>query len=67
MNKPLISYDSRGASGNIYWIIGMVQRVLRREGRDSEYTEMWERVQKTHSYKEALEVIGEYVTLVDMA
>ena len=67
MNKPVIAYDSRGTTGNIYWILGMAQKLLRRANRQTESDKMWERVQNAHSYKEALEIIGEYVTLVDMA
>lgn len=67
MRKPVLIYDSRGASGNIYWILGQAKRILKEENRIAAYDAMWEKVQKAHSYKEALEIIGKEVTLIDTA
>ncbi len=67
MNKPELIYDSRGESGNIFWILGQVRRLLQQERRITAYNELWERVQRAGSYKEALDIIGEEVTLIDIA
>lgn len=33
MKKPVLKYDSRGPEGNVFWILGHVQRVMQRDGR----------------------------------
>ena len=67
MNKPELIYDSRGESGNIFWILGQVRRILQQQRRITAYNELWERVQRAGSYKEALDIIVEEVTLIDIA
>ena len=67
MKKPELIYDSRGESGNIFWILGQVRRILQQQRRITAYNELWERVQRAGSYKEALDIIGEEVTLIDIA
>ena len=64
MEKPVITYERRGPSGNIFFILGMCQRELRKQRRINEYNEMWEKVQKSGSYDEALKIIGETVKLI---
>lgn len=65
MNKPELRYDSRGETGNIYWILGELSSIMRRQNRISVYNEIRDRVFKAQSYQEALEIIGEVVTLID--
>jgi hypothetical protein len=65
MKKPIVEYASSGPSGNIYYILGKAKTALRKQRRITDYNEMWERVQDSGNYKAALEVIGEYVELVD--
>lgn len=36
MKKPVLKYDSRGPEGNVFWILGHVQRVMQRDGRSAE-------------------------------
>lgn len=67
MKKPVLKYDSRGPEGNVFWILGRVQRVMQRDGRSAEWEELWERVQSADSYNDALQLIGEEVTLIDTA
>ena len=67
MKKPELIYDSRGESGNIFWILGQVRRILQKQRRIDAYNELWERVQHAGSYEEALEIIGAEVTLIDIA
>ena len=65
MKKPELIYNSRGESGNIFWILGQVRRLLREQNRITAYNELWERVQSADSYNDALQLIGEEVTLID--
>ena len=67
MKRPELIYDSRGESGNIFWILGQVRRIMQKQCRISAYNELWERVQRAGSYKEALDIIREEVTLIDTA
>ena len=67
MKKPVLKYDSRGPEGNVFWIFGQAQRLMKRNGRIDEWKELWERVQSASSYSEALKLIGEEVTLIDTA
>lgn len=55
-NCPLI-----GADGNIFNLMGIAARTLRRNGMAEEATEMCSRIQESGSYYSALEIIGEYV------
>lgn len=64
--KQVLIYDSHGPDGNIFAILDRVGNVLRKEGRTSEYNELWNRVNQCESYNDALKVIDEYVTLVDV-
>lgn len=63
--KPVIHYRSRHETGNVFWIIGEVRDVLRKQRRITEYNDMRDRVFASGSYQEALAIMGEYVTLVD--
>lgn len=65
MNKPELRYNSRGETGNIYWILGELSRIMRSQNQISVYNEIRDRVFKAQSYQEALEIIGEVVTLID--
>ena len=67
MKKPVLIYDSRGQEGNVFWILGQAQRLMKRNGRIAEWKSIWERVQSAGSYEEALAIIGEEVTLRDRA
>jgi len=66
-NKPIIFYDSKGPSGNIYAVLAAVRSELRKRRRIIEYNDMWERVQNAMSYEEALKIIGEKVELRDLS
>ncbi len=63
--KPVIHYRSRHESGNIYWILGAVRDVLRKQRRITEYNTMRDRVFASGSYPEALAIMNEYVDLID--
>ncbi len=67
MNRPILTYDSCGESGNIFWILGRVRRIMAEQHRQDAYTELWRRVQQAGSYAEALEILSEEVELIDTA
>ncbi len=57
-NCPLI-----GENGNIYNLVGIAAKTLKRNGMSTEASEMSEKVFKSGSYEEALGIIGEYVNI----
>lgn len=65
MKKATVTFDSRGFSGNIFHILGLVRTQLHKERRITDYNNCQERVRNSHSYEEALSIIREYVNLVD--
>lgn len=65
MKKPkcaLIRQD-----GNIFNLVGIASRTLKQNGMKEEAKEMSNRVFSSHSYDEALNIIGEYVEITNEA
>jgi hypothetical protein len=58
---PLIGRD-----GNIFSLIGIAKDTLKENGMRQEANEMGRRVIESHSYDEALEIIGEYVNITSI-
>ena len=56
---PLIGQD-----GNIFNLMGIASKTLKRNGMSEEAKEMQERITSSGSYHEALNIIGEYVNIV---
>ena len=50
-----------GADGNVFNLIGIASRSLKRAGQNDKATEMSKRVMSSGSYDEALSIIMEYV------
>jgi hypothetical protein len=50
-----------GADGNVFNLLGIAARTLKRNGMAEEAKEMQNRVTSSHSYAEALCIIFEYV------
>lgn len=57
---PLIGQD-----GNIFNLMGIASKTLKRNGMPEEAKEMQERIESSSSYHEALNIIGEYVNIVE--
>ena len=55
-----------GADGNIFNLIGISSKALKREGFYKEADELATRVMESKSYDEALSIIMEYVDPVDV-
>lgn len=62
-NKPVVEYDPHGHSGNIYWILGEVSKLMRKQRRYTDFNNLRDRVFEAQSNDEALQIIGEEVTL----
>ena len=60
-NCPLIGQD-----GNIFNLVGIASRTLKRNGLSAEASEMTSKVYKSGSYEEALGIIGEYVNITSV-
>ena len=58
---PLIGED-----GNIFHLVGIAAKTLRRNGMSTEASEMSEKIFKSGSYGEALGIIGEYVNITSV-
>ena len=65
-DKPIVEYDPHGHTGNIYWILGEVSAIMRKQRRYTEFNNLRDRVFEAQSYEEALEIIGETVNLVEI-
>ena len=65
MTKPVVKYNPRGESGNIFFILAKVRDALRKQRRIQDYNDCWEKVQQCNSYEDALNVIREYVELIE--
>jgi hypothetical protein len=50
-----------GADGNIFNLMAIARRTLRKAGRSEQADEMCKRITDSGSYGEALTVIGDYV------
>lgn len=67
MERPTIIYDSRGETGNIYYLIGQLQQIMRKQRRYTDFNDLRDRIFESCSYEDALAIIGEEVELVDIA
>jgi hypothetical protein len=59
MDKPKCKLI--GQDGNIFNLMGIASRILKRAGRKEQAEEMIERISNSGSYHEALRIIMEYV------
>ncbi len=66
MDRPIIYYDRRGPSGNIYAILGAVSQALRKQRRYTDFNILRDRVFEAGSYEEALRIIEETVDLLEI-
>ncbi len=61
VDAPIINAD-----GNIFNLMGISSKALKENEYDEEAKEMIDRIQKSHSYDEALSIITEYINPVDI-
>jgi len=53
-----------GEDGNIFNLIGIASKTLRRNNMADKAAEMTDRIFNSESYNEALSIIGEYVEII---
>ena len=53
-----------GENGNIFNLVGIAQRTLKKNGLEEQGKEMIKRIAESQSYDQALVIIGEYVEIV---
>ena len=53
-----------GENGNIFNLVGIAQRTLKKNGLEEQGKEMIKRIAESQSYDQALTIIGEYVEIV---
>ena len=53
-----------GENGNIFNLMGLASRTLKQNGLREQASEMCDRVTHSNSYYEALNIIGEYVSII---
>ena len=63
-NKTKPKVNLIGQDGNIFNLIGIASRELKRAGQKDEAKEMTEKVFASKSYEEALNIIGEYCEII---
>lgn len=64
--KPVMQIDFNGSEGNIYFILAKAAELLKRAfstDQTQRISEMRMRVMQSHSYTEALQIVGEYVAI----
>lgn len=61
-----VVFNRRKSSGNIFYVLGMAFSSLLEEGRKEEAKAMCERVYQSSDYDIALNIIREYVELVEV-
>lgn len=64
MRKPMIFFSREAESGNIFYILGMVQKAMRKQNRIDAFNSLRDRVFASGSYEEALRILREEVDLV---
>lgn len=55
-----------GADGNVFNLIGICSKSIKKAGYDKEANEMSERIFKSKSYDEALAIMCEYIEPVEV-
>lgn len=66
MKRPTVYFDSRGESGNIFFILRDVRQEFQRQRRITDYNNLWERVLNSGSYDAALAEIRKDIDLIDI-
>ena len=64
MSKPTIYFSKEAESGNIFYLLGMVQKAMRKQDRLDAFNSLRDRVFASGSYEEALRILREEADLV---
>lgn len=60
MPKTEVTFPLVGADGNVFVLLGIATKALRRAGHRDLASELTDRITSAGSYEEALSIIGEY-------
>lgn len=63
----VVEFDRNAPNGNIYAVLATAWVQLKKNRPDFDFREILDRVEDSESYDDALAVIGEYVTLLDLS
>lgn len=63
MSKPIVKFNRQNETGNIFYILSKVRVELQKQRRINDFNELWDRLQPSKNYNEALKIIKEYVEL----
>lgn len=66
VEDPIIYFNSQSESGNIFFILASVRKELKKQQRMTDFNILSEKIHNSHSYKEALDIVREYVNLIDL-
>lgn len=64
--KTTITISKSGPTGNIYCVLGLVQKEMRKQQRINDYNEARDKVFASKSYKDALTILRELVNIVEV-
>ena len=64
MSKPMVFFSRVAESGNIFYLLGMVQKIMQKQNRIDAFNILRDRVYTSGSYEEALKILQEEVDLV---
>jgi len=59
--KPKVKLS--GTDGNVFALLGLCRKALKKAGQESKATEMSERVFKAESYSQAISIMSDYVSI----
>ncbi len=65
-SKPKLDCPLIGQDGNIFNLVGIAAKTLKRNGLSEQASEMKSRVLNSGSYEEALGILGEYVNITSV-
>lgn len=65
MEREKLEIDFNGQEGNVFYILGRVAEILKKQNRINEGKELWQKITKG-TYGQALVEINKYVELVDV-
>lgn len=66
-NKIIVEFDRNGPSGNIYAVLASAQKQVEKNRPDLDFNKVTEKVYASQNYDDALKVINEFVTLIDLS
>ena len=63
--KPVLHFQSKGPSGNIYAIMGEVKKIMVSMNEGDRFCDLWDQMLKGESYEAVLRMVRETIDLID--